>query len=88
MQTVLITGAAKGIGRETARLFARNGYNVLINYNRSKRLANELCSSLNNEGFNTDVFKADVSIRSEVNKEDAYNSDNGGVKWGIVVKFC
>lgn len=54
MKTVLITGASRGIGRErereTARLFAGNGYNVLINYNRSKLAAEELCISLKKDG--------------------------------------
>ena len=34
-KTVLITGAAKGIGAQIARDFAKEGYNVLINYNSS-----------------------------------------------------
>jgi len=67
-KTVLITGASRGIGRETARLFAQNGYNVLINYNRSKLAAEELCASLKKNGLSADTFKADVSIRSEVDR--------------------
>ena len=30
-KTVLITGASRGIGACTARVFAKNGYNVIIN---------------------------------------------------------
>lgn len=67
-KTVLITGAARGIGRETARLFAGNGYNVLINYNRSKRQAEDLCSSLMKDGLSADAYKADVAVRSQVNE--------------------
>ncbi len=68
MKTALITGASRGIGRETARLFAGNGYNVLINYNQSKLAAEELSMNLKNEGFSADIFKANVSIRSEVDR--------------------
>ena len=46
MKTVLITGASKGIGAETARVFAENGYAVLINYNNSEEKAQELLSEL------------------------------------------
>lgn len=60
MPTVLITGASKGIGRETAALFARDGYNVLANYKQSKQLADELCTCLKNEGLNIDAFNADI----------------------------
>jgi len=44
-KTFLITGASIGIGRETAKLLAQNGYNMLIDYNRSKLLAEELYTS-------------------------------------------
>lgn len=71
-KTVLITGASRGIGRETARLFAGNGYNVLINYNRSKHQAEELCGSLMKDGLSADTFKADVAIRSQVNEMVSY----------------
>lgn len=37
--TVLITGASRGIGAECARTFAKNGYNVAINYFRSEKNA-------------------------------------------------
>ena len=36
MRTVLITGSSRGIGAETARLFAKKGYTVYINYNKSE----------------------------------------------------
>ena len=35
-KTALITGASRGIGREIAKLFAKNNYNVVINYNNSQ----------------------------------------------------
>ncbi len=62
METVLITGASRGIGRETAKLFAENGFNVVINYNSSERQAIELLSEIKN----AIAIKADVSNRKEV----------------------
>lgn len=39
MNTVLITGATSGIGRETARVFAKNNYKVIVCGRREDRLA-------------------------------------------------
>jgi len=39
MKTVLITGATSGIGRETARAFAKNNYKVILCGRREDRLA-------------------------------------------------
>lgn len=65
MKTVLITGAAKGIGKAMAIAFAENGYAVGINYNTSEKLANELKSALISLGTDAEIFKADVSNSNE-----------------------
>lgn len=66
-KTVLITGASRGIGREIARLFAKNNYNVVINYNNSEKEAKELLDELTKENYNVRIFKADVSNINEAN---------------------
>ncbi len=66
--TVLITGASKGIGAATAILFAENGYNVVINYNSSAESAILLEKSLNNNGYSVSTYMADVSKSNEVNR--------------------
>lgn len=65
-QTAFITGATSGIGKACAEIFAKNGYNLIINGRRKKKL-DELKSSLENK-FNISVICApfDVSNKKEV----------------------
>lgn len=65
-KTVVITGAAKGIGEGIARTFAKAGYNVCINYNTSKKQAHALKEELDRCGYSTMLYKADVSDRIQV----------------------
>lgn len=66
-KTALVTGASRGIGRAIAILFAKNGYNVVINYNKSEEKAKELYEILTNEGLDVRIFRADVSKKEEAN---------------------
>ncbi len=61
-KTVLITGASRGIGRECAALFCKNGYNVAANYLNSGKEINELVREY------PDIFpvRADVSDAEQV----------------------
>lgn len=80
MKTVLITGSSRGIGRAAAALFAKKGYNTVINYNKSKERAEELCSELSLQGCLVMAIKADVSDYEETNKMfDAIGRRFGGV---------
>ena len=64
-KTVVVTGTSRGIGRAIAIEFARNGYNVLANYNNSEKEAKELEKILIEDGCNIRIFKADVSKSAE-----------------------
>lgn len=65
-KNVLITGASGGIGEAVARVFAENGYNVGIVYNRDRENAEKLCYELAGNDVNCACFKCDVSSRDEV----------------------
>lgn len=66
-KTAIITGSSRGIGRAIAILFAESGYNVIINYSKSEKEANELYSNLKDKGLSVKLFKADVSKKHEAN---------------------
>ena len=66
-KTVLITGATSGIGKATATVFAKNNYNVIINYNSSYDKAISLSNELEEKyNISTLCIKADVSSEEEV----------------------
>lgn len=60
MKTVLITGASRGIGEDIARKFAKNGYNVVVNYFRSEQKAQKLAEELCLYGVQAVAIRADV----------------------------
>ncbi len=66
--TVVVTGAAKGIGRSMAIRFAEAGYNVVINYNHSEKKAKELSEWMTGKGYAHLLFKADITHRASVEK--------------------
>ena len=73
-KSVIITGASKGIGAETAKKFAKEGYNVLINYNTSKNNAIEIKKEINKKYPNViaEIYQCDVSKYDECKKMTNY----------------
>lgn len=68
LKTVLITGASRGIGRECVKVFANDGFNVIINYNKSKDEALSLEKELLSKGKSVKAIFADVSKEDDVKK--------------------
>ena len=62
----LITGAGRGIGRAIALEFAKEGADIIINYNKSKEGAEEVKNEIEKIGQRAIIIKADVSKKEEV----------------------
>ena len=58
---VLITGASRGIGAAAARLFAREGWDVAVNYHTGRESAEKLAAELSGPGGKAVSIQADVS---------------------------
>ena len=67
-KVAVITGAGRGIGAATAKLFSHNGYAVCINYKSDEKSANQLAKSISDEGGQCITVQADVSCESDVER--------------------
>jgi NAD(P)-dependent dehydrogenase (short-subunit alcohol dehydrogenase family) len=63
---VLITGASRGIGAATARLAARQGYAVCINYKSNRAAAEAVVDDIEAAGGRAIAVPADVTMEAEV----------------------
>ncbi|SIN89316.1 SDR family oxidoreductase [Salinivibrio sp. ES.052] len=67
-KTVLITGGGRGIGASTAKLFARNGYVVFINYRSNHQAASRVANDIKADGGECYPIQADVSKEEDAIK--------------------
>ncbi|HDH11198.1 MAG TPA: glucose 1-dehydrogenase [Nitrospirae bacterium] len=74
-KVALVTGASRGIGRETGIQLAKAGAKVIINYNKSKEKAGEVKEAILSAGNEADVFQTDVSNPDEVKALFAFIMD-------------
>jgi 3-oxoacyl-[acyl-carrier protein] reductase len=63
---VLITGASRGIGKACALEFAKNGYDVAINYVNDDISANAVVDEIKKLGVNSIAIKCDISNETSV----------------------
>ena len=66
-RVVLVTGGSRGIGKETAKVYAENGYDVAINYVSDKTDVEGIKKEFQDMGVKCLMIKADVSNEEDVN---------------------
>ncbi len=71
-KTILITGASSGIGEASARMFAKNGYRLILNARRKERLI-ALKEALESE-FNSDILLLPFDVRDQKGVEQGIKS--------------
>lgn len=63
-KVVLVTGASSGIGSATAKLFAKNHYNIVLQYHRNEEKAQKLAEEITST-YQVKVLKIKVDITKE-----------------------
>ena len=77
MKLAIITGASRGIGRETAKTFAKEGYSLLLNCEKNIALLEELKTEIEEE---TKVSKAERKVVLATVEETLQKFDNSKEK--------
>lgn len=65
-KVVIVTGGGRGIGAATAKLLAKEGYAVCVNYLQNQGRADLLVNEIRKDGGEAFAYKADVSIEQQV----------------------
>ena len=85
MDTVLITGASRGIGRATALLAAKRGWSVAINYRNDAQAAAETAAEVRRLGARATTIQGDVSREADVVAMFAKAKADLGPLQGVVI---
>ena len=65
-QVLLVTGASRGIGAETARLAAQRGFAVCVNYLKQAQAAESVVAEIQRDGAKAISVQADVSSEPDI----------------------
>lgn len=65
-KTVIVTGGSRGIGKEIAENFLKEGANLVVNYRSDEQAANDTLEKLKTVSENVFLFKADISDFNQV----------------------
>lgn len=81
---ILVTGASKGIGRATALTLAKEGYSVLIHYNKDKESAKQLLEEIISHQASAELIQFDISNREQCRQTLESDIYKNGAYYGIV----
>lgn len=79
---ILITGSSRGIGKATAKLLAKQGYNIVLHCNKNIDKAKSVQEEI---GENSRILQFDISNREQTTKILTDDIAENGVYFGLVL---
>ncbi|MEP3244224.1 MAG: 3-oxoacyl-ACP reductase FabG [Sneathiella sp.] len=84
-ESILITGASKGIGRATAVRLAQDAYQIVVHYGRDKQGALETLDAVRAAGSEGRILSFDIANRTEAREVLEQDIEQHGVYYGAVL---
>ncbi len=82
---ILITGASRGIGRETALYLAQKGYNIVLHCSNNINRLDDLKQKIIQLGVQARALAFDIKNRKETEKILTNDIEENGIYYGIVL---
>ncbi|MEI7738079.1 MAG: SDR family oxidoreductase [Betaproteobacteria bacterium] len=79
-KTLLVTGASRGIGAQTALLAAQSGWRVAVNFHSNSLAADAVVRQIRDAGGSAISIQADIGVESDIEKMFAHLD----AKWGPI----
>ncbi len=67
-KVALVTGSSRGVGRYIALGYAKEGARVVVNYTSNEKAASEVVESVKSLGSHAIAVKADVALKTDVER--------------------
>ncbi|CBL46057.1 Short-chain dehydrogenase/reductase SDR superfamily [gamma proteobacterium HdN1] len=83
-QTVLVTGASRGIGRAIALRLAKDGFDIVVNYHSNESAARTVLQEVEAYGRTARLLRFDIANRSECADRLLEDMEQHGAYYGVV----
>lgn len=83
--TILVTGASRGIGRATALRLARDGFDIVLHYRQRADAANTVAEEIRTFGRQVRLLAFDVADRATTHAALTADMETHGAYYGLVV---